>query len=112
MLTLILMLVIVLYKRLIRFLNKKETDAIYAHFTMDSGRREGEYLIVKVQMPEAANIRLEIRNALNEVVSVVHDGRSDQGLLELKVPLSDLVPGRYSYHLVTYNQHLSRSFSC
>ena len=110
LLTLILMLVFVLYKRLIRFLNKKETDAEYAHFTAESGKRDGEHIILKIHFPETVKARVEVRDASNEVISVLFDDVPADSEVEVKVPLSGLGDQRYSYHLITNNQHLSRHF--
>ncbi len=111
LLTLIILLVIVLYKRLLRFLGKKD-QAPYAHLSDELVQVRDGQIAVRFNLPEQGAMRLEVRDQGNRIVQVVID-QSDypQQDHEVHIDVSSFAPGRYSYHLITHNQESQRFFT-
>lgn len=111
LLTLIIMLVIVLYKRLLRFLGKKD-KAAYAHLADEAVSVQNGHITVRFNLPEQGKTRLELRDESNKILQVIIDEADyPQQDHEVLIDVSALSPGRYSYHLITHNQQSQRFFT-
>ncbi|ROL62124.1 T9SS C-terminal target domain-containing protein [Bacteroidetes/Chlorobi group bacterium ChocPot_Mid] len=60
------------------------------------------------QLKEATNVRIEVTNALGQLVKVVYDNYTNEGLQGLNADLSDLSSGVYYYTLIAGNQRATR----
>jgi uncharacterized membrane protein YhiD involved in acid resistance len=111
LLGLIIMLVIVLYRRLLRFLGKDD-KAAYASLSDQQAVIEDGQLKVRFHLPEQGSARIEIRDEGNKVLQVALE--SDELPVqehEISIDISGFTPGKYSYHLITHNQQSQRFFT-
>ena len=60
------------------------------------------------ELKEASNVRIEITNALGQLVKVVYDNYTSEGLQGFNADLSDLSSGVYYYTLIAGNQRATR----
>lgn len=111
LLGLIIMLVIVLYRRLLRFLGKDD-KAAYANLSDQNAVIEDGQLKVRFHLPEQGSARIEIRDDGNKVLQVALEA-DDLPVQdhEISIDISTFAPGKYSYHLITHNQQSQRFFT-
>lgn len=107
---LLILLIYILYKRLLVFLNKQTAKGSYAGFDgARSSIKEG-VLKMSFNVPEETHATIEVRDDKNEVVKLLIKQDLVAKHHEFEFDVSDLKSGTYSYHLITHNQHSSRNF--
>lgn len=111
LITLVLFLAYLLYRRLLVILGKSEQPVHYVNFRDDFLSVEAGVLRVGIEVPEACDVDLRLRNTEGEVVHTFNDGALAEGSHDFELDTTDLTPGRYVCKCLTGNQRAERYFT-
>lgn len=108
LLTLVLILLYVLYKRLLRVLGKDPNRRDYASLNDQSGRVEDGKLVIGFSLPLEGKVKVELWTN-NECVALLFDEHLEQGSHHLKLELPQLDPQqRYAFRFFSDGQDTRR----
>ena len=108
---LIILLIAILYKRLLKFLQGKTNDALYAAFLGDGIKRvEGNRFELEVEYPVSEQVQLFIESPDGQNCLSLLDGQSEAGVHMYSIDASSWDPGKYCCHLISGNQKSMRYF--
>ena len=110
---LIALLAFILLKRMAVAMRKRETQGIFTEFATDRDERDGDNLIVRIRVPNAAG-EVGIPGAWEDPQGkseVLWTRTLPPGEHALEFNLAGRVPGRHSYRLVASQQVLQRFIS-
>lgn len=111
LITLVLFLAYLLYRRLLVILGKNETPTYYVNFRDDFLSVEPGVLRVGIEVPEACPVDLTLSDAQGTVVHTFSDAELEAGMHDFELDTSNLASGRYTCLCVTGNQRAERYFT-
>lgn len=108
---LILLLVVILYKRLLKFLQGKTNSALYSSFLMEGvSRVEGNLFRITVNIPAKEQVKLFIENPEGDQHLELLNGDTIPQDYTFDLDANDWVKGKYCCILLTKNQRSFRYF--
>ena len=110
LITLILFLVYILYRRLLVVLGKDEAVRKFVHFQDAEVRFEDGVWRVGLEVPEACQVTVSIQAEEDASQSIIFDGELEAGEHLMDVA-TELKPGNYICEFRTVNQRAERYFT-
>lgn len=110
LITLILFLVYILYRRLLVVLGKDEAARKFVHFQDAEVRFEDGVWRVGIEVPEACYVTVSIQRDGDPTPSVIFDGELEAGEHLMDIA-TELKPGSYTCVFRTANQRAERYFT-
>ena len=110
LITLILFLVYIMYRRLLVVLGKNEASRQFVHFQDTEVRLEEGAWRVGIEVPDPCHVVVSILEHENGVQRVLFDGDLEAGEHLFDIA-NDLSPGVYTCELRTKNQRAERYFT-
>lgn len=108
LLTLVLILLYVLYKRLLRVLGKDPNRRDYASLSDQSGNVEDGELLLAFFLPASGWVKVELWTG-SECVALLYEANLDQGNHELRLELPHRDPKvRYAFRFSSEGQDTTR----
>lgn len=108
--TLILFLVYILYRRLLVMLGKDQVQHQYVHFGNARIEQEGGSWKVELEVPADCEVKVVILDADGNERATVHDGSLTAGDHSLNV-VTRLEPGTYTCRFTSPHQRAERYFT-
>lgn len=108
--TLVIMLVYVLYKRLLSFIRSQEVRALHPAIET-SFSDDAEKATIALITPNRFYVIIKVVKENGELQKVVFEGEIDAGKHEFSFLRSELAAGRYYYKISTPNEESSHYFS-
>ena len=112
LIALILILVYVLYKRLLKTLDKNRINGSYSELlNQDSSELlDGDRLVIRFRHAEKGKVHLVVHSPEGVALEVLADEELEAGDHQFHFRISQRPSGKYSYHLHTHNQKSTRYF--
>ncbi len=109
---LVLILIVILYKRLLSFLTGKQSNRKYSSFSGEGILRgdQGRFDI-EINVPIQENVSLKVKDKDGNTVLVLADSELDSGEHSFGIEQGQLSLGRYSCELLSSNQKSVRYFN-
>lgn len=109
MLTLIVILIYVLYKRMLVFMNKKAEKGVYVEIVRFEVLHQHQ-LEFDLSVPETSNLEFSIANDQGAEVTAPTKRSFDEGTHTVRLPITDLTSGKYCLTLQSANAKKTRFF--
>ncbi|MFZ4784388.1 MAG: hypothetical protein ACOYLH_02860 [Flavobacteriales bacterium] len=107
--TLVIMLVYVLYKRMIKVLYRDKVMSQYPSIG-NQLTVENDHGVVTVELFNPTHLIIEVFDSSNNVAVKLAEGEFNRGAHRFKFELSALKPGKYYYKVTSPNQQSSQYF--
>lgn len=110
-LSLIIMLLIVLYFRMLNFLGKRNKRyELYATFLGEEFQLDGTLMTIRVENPEHTDYNLRLFGPDDVMHAELGYGQLEAGIKEFVLDVSIYAPGKYYLQLNTGNHRATRFF--
>lgn len=110
-LSLVIMLLIVLYFRMLNFLGKRyKRYELYATFLGDEFQMDGSLMTIRIENPEATDYNLRLFGPGDVMHAELGYGQLEPGIREFVLDVSIYAPGKYYLQLNTGNHRATRFF--
>ncbi|MDZ4750449.1 MAG: hypothetical protein SGI87_02455 [Flavobacteriales bacterium] len=110
LITLLVVLVYVLYKRVLSALGKDEIKERYVYFTEDS-LQDGGSTKIGIETKLAQDLKLSVYKNSGELLTTIHQGSMEQGIHYFDMSEHSLAPGKYYCEMITEKQKDSIYFN-
>ena len=110
LLTLTLFLLVLLYRRLLFFMGKREKKEIYAQFLGDEFQFDGSVLTIRIDLPIESKYNLRMYGPEQELEAELGYGIAPAGVKEFVLNMAVYKPGKYFMQLDTPNHRATRYF--
>jgi|AntDeeMinimDraft_4_1070355.scaffolds.fasta_scaffold35426_1 flagellar hook assembly protein FlgD len=107
--SLVVLLAIVLYKRLLKKMGAKKALVKYANFIAINS--DGGLVKVKIEMPHTEEVKLSVFDQSENLVNTLHEGPLNEGEHEFTWERGQSTGDKYYCELKTKNQNATRYFS-
>jgi hypothetical protein len=107
--TLVIMLVYVLYKRMIKVLYRDKVMSQYPTIGNQLTNENGKW-IISVELHRTTHLIIEIFNASNKMVLKVAEGEYPSGMQRFSFDINSLEAGKHYYKVTSPNQQSSQYF--
>jgi hypothetical protein len=107
--TLVIMLVYVLYKRMIKVLYRDKVMSQYPTIGNQLTNENGNW-IISVELYRTTHLIIEIYNASNQMILKVAEGEYASGMQRFPFDVNYLKSGKYYYKVTSPNQQSSQYF--
>lgn len=107
--TLVIMLVYVLYKRMIKVLYRDKVMSQYPTIGNQLTKENGKW-VISVELHRTTHLIIEIFNASNQMILKVAEGEYSSGMQRFTFESNTLESGKYYYKVTSPNQQSSQYF--
>lgn len=108
--TFVLFLVYLMYRRLLVMLGKEEADVRFTHFSGEEVLLSENSVSVALDVPQEMHVLLELLDQEGKTVHVWHNGTLQAGSHRFSRERNGLAPGKYICRFSTAHQRAERYF--